>query len=502
MSSAGQVYRGIIYDCETFTCLYTLTNRSFGKGRASMANASAPTLQFLGAAGGVTGSKFLFSYNSDQVLIDCGLFQGLKELRLRNWAPLPIDLAQLRAIVLTHAHIDHSGYLPRAVAKGFRGPVYATPGTCDLLRVMLPDAAHLQEEEARYANRKGYSKHAPALPLYTIEDAAASLKLLRPVRIGQEVEVVKGVTVDFDRVGHILGAGSARFTFAVNGQKRELVDSGDLGRYNRPILKDPEPGGTADWLLIESTYGNRIHPQASESELRELIKETASLKRCLIIPAFAIGRTQDLVYTIRKMEDEGEIPAIPVYVDSPMGIEATEIYSRHTEEHDFAMAQLSNQEHNPLRSRLMTVARSPEQSKAINSAKGAMIIISASGMATGGRVLHHLKHRLPNPETTILLVGYQAEGTRGRSLQDGAKEIKMLGEVIPVRATVKVLDGFSAHADQGEILRWLGTFTRPPKLTYIVHGEPVGATALAEAIRERLKWNVEIAKYQQKVMLS
>ena len=245
----------------------------------------------------------------------------------------------------------------------------------------------------------------------------------------------------------------------VNGQKKQLVDSGDLGRYDRPILKDPEPGGTADWLMIESTYGNRIHPKESEAELRALIKETAAERRCLVIPAFAIGRTQDLVYTIRKMEDEGEIPAIPVYVDSPMGIEATEIYSRHTEEHDFEMAQLSNHERNPLRSRHMIVAKTPEQSKAINDVKGAMIIISASGMATGGRVLHHLKHRLPNPDTTVLLAGYQAEGTRGRSLQDGAKEIKMLGEVIPVRAKVKVLDGFSAHADQGEILRWLGTFT-------------------------------------------
>jgi len=467
-----------------------------------MANASSPTLQFLGAAGGVTGSKFLFSNNSNQVLIDCGLFQGLKELRLRNWSPLPIDLAQLRSVVLTHAHIDHSGYLPRVVAKGFRGPVYATPGTCDLLHVMLPDAAHLQEEEARYANRKGYSKHTPALALYTVDDAEATLKLLRPVRIGEKVEVAKDVVLDFARVGHILGAGSARFNFAVNGQQKTLIDSGDLGRYDRPILKDPEPGGAADWLLIESTYGNRIHPKDSEAELRAVIKATAAERRCLIIPAFAIGRTQELVYTIRKLEDDDEIPAIPVYVDSPMGIEATEIYSRHTEEHDFAMARLSNSELNPLRSRHMVVAKTPEQSKAINNMKGPLIIISASGMATGGRVLHHLKHRLPNPDTTVLLAGYQAEGTRGRSLQDGAKEIKMLGEVIPVRAKVKVLDGFSAHADQGEIMRWLGTFPKAPITTYIVHGEAAGANALADVIRQRLKWNVEIAKYQQKVSLA
>lgn len=466
-----------------------------------MANAAAASLQFLGAVGGVTGSKYLFSYGDDQILIDCGLFQGLKELRQRNWAPVPIDLARLRAVILTHAHIDHSGYLPRIVSKGYRGPVYATPGTCDLLGVMLPDAAYLQEEEARYARQKGYSKHSPVLPLYTVEDADHSLTLLRPTRVGEVVEVTEGVFLDFGRVGHILGAGSASLSFEVNGQKRTLLDSGDLGRYNRPILKDPEPAGSADWLLIESTYGNRSHAKDSESALRDLIKDTIAQRGCLIIPAFAIGRTQDLIYTIRKMEDTGEIPAVPVHVDSPMGIEATEIYCRHIEEHDFEMTQLRNRESCPINSRLMIVDKTPEQSKAINSLKGPLIIISASGMATGGRVLHHLKHRLPNPDTTVLLAGYQAEGTRGRSLQDGAKEIRMLGEVVPVRAKIKVLDGFSAHADQGEILRWLGTFKKAPRMTYVVHGEPPAANALAEVIRERLKWQVEVAKHQQVVAL-
>src|SRR4030095_16195462 len=283
-----------------------------------MANNSGATLQFLGAAGGVTGSKYLFTQGDDQVLIDCGLFQGLKELRLRNWAPLPIDFARLRAVVLTHAHIDHSGYLPRLVAKGFRGPVYATPGTCDLLRVMLPDAAHLQEEEARYANRSGYSKHLPASPLYTVEDATVSLQLLRAAPVRESVEIVKGVSLSFGRVGHILGAGSARLSFQVNGQQRTLLDSGDLGRYDRPILKDPEPAGSADWLLIESTYGNRTHAKDSENQLRAIIKETAEQRACLLIPAFAVGRTQKLIYIIRQMEDAGEIPTIPVHIDSPM----------------------------------------------------------------------------------------------------------------------------------------------------------------------------------------
>jgi metallo-beta-lactamase family protein len=466
-----------------------------------MANDEAASLQFLGAAGGVTGSKYLFSRGDDQVLIDCGLFQGLKELRQRNWAPLPINLSRLRAVVLTHAHIDHSGYLPRIVSKGYKGPVFATPGTCDLLGVMLPDAAYLQEEEARYANRKGFSRHAPALPLYTIEDAEQALKLLRPTRVDESVEVARGIFLDFGRVGHILGAGSARLSFEVNGQKRTLVDSGDLGRYDRPILKDPEPAGSADWLLIESTYGNRSHAKDSEIELRDLIKDTVAQRGCLIIPAFAIGRTQELIYTIRQMEDAGEIPPVPVHVDSPMGIEATEIYCRHIDEHDFDMRQLRNQESCPINSRHMVVDKTPEQSKAINSLKGPLIIISASGMATGGRVLHHLKHRLPNPDTTVLFAGYQAEGTRGRLLQDGAKDVKMLGEAIPVRAKIKVLDGFSAHADQAEILRWLRTFKKAPKMTYIVHGEPPAAQALAAVIREQLKWKVEIARHQQVVPL-
>jgi len=363
---------------------------------------------------------------------------------------VPIDLQRLRAVVLMHAHIDHSGYLPRIVGKGYQDPVYATSGTCDLLGVILPDAAHLQEEEAHYANRKGYSKHAPALPPYTVEDAEQSLKLLCPTRVGESVEVMPGVFLDFARVGHILGAGSVRLSFEVNGQKRTLMDSGDLGRYDRPILKDPDPGESADWLLIESTYGNRLHAKNSEIELRNLIQETARQRGCLVTPAFAIGRTQDLLYTIRKMEDDGEVPAIPVHVDSPMGLEATEIYGRHTDEHNFEMAKLRDQERCPISSRHMVIDKTPEQSKSINNLNGPLVIISASGMATGGRVLHHLRHRLPNPDTTVLLAGYQAEGTRGRLLQDGAKEVKLLGEVVPVRAKIKVLDGFSAHADQGD----------------------------------------------------
>jgi len=467
-----------------------------------MANSVTASLQFLGAAGGVTGSKFLFSFGDEQLLIDCGLFQGLKELRQRNWAPVPIGSDPAKrgdpnACAHRSFRLSSADRFPGLQGSGVR---YAWN-----LRSLAGDAAGcgasagrgsaLRESEGLFQTLAGVAA------LYR-RRRRAFLQLLRPMRVRESIEVIKGVFLDFGRVGHILGAGSARLWFQVNGQKRTLLDSGDLGRYDRPILKDPEPAGSADWLLIESTYGNRLHAKDSELELRNVIRETSERRGCLVIPAFAIGRTQDLLYTIRKMEDDGEIPAIPVHVDSPMGLEATEIYGRHIEEHNFEMAKLLDQERCPISSRHMVIDKTPEQSKSINSLKGPLIIISASGMVTGGRVLHHLKHRLPNSDTTVLLAGYQAEGTRGRLLQDGAKEVKLLGEVVPVRAKIKVLDGFSAHADQGEILRWLGTFKKAPRTTYIVHGEPPAASALADVIRERLKWKVEIAKYQQRVTLA
>lgn len=459
-------------------------------------------MQFLGAAGGVTGSKFLVTFGGQQVLLDCGLFQGLKELRLRNWAPPPVDAPRLSSVVLTHAHIDHSGYLPRLVARGFRGAVYATPATCDLLNILLLDAAHLQEEEARYANKEGYSKHRPALPLYTVEDAERALRLLRPTKVGEEIQLNGGMGVRFTRVGHILGAAAARISHDLGSQKKVLVDSGDLGRYGRPILKDPDPVKSADWLMVESTYGDRFHPPDPQDDLANIIKEVADGAGCLIIPCFAVGRMQELIYTIRKLEDEGKIPVLPVHVDSPMAIDATKIYCNHPDEHDLDMKSLTKRENGPLCSRRFFIHRTQEESKSINNLRGLFILLTSSGMATGGRVLHHLRQRLPDPKTTVLFVGYQAEGTRGQALQQGAKEIKMFGQRVPVRAKIKSIDGFSAHADQREILRWLGGFERPPRKTYVVHGEPKAAAALAGVIRERLKWNVEIPKHGDKVTLS
>jgi len=459
-------------------------------------------VRFLGATGTVTGSKFLLTYRGNQILLDCGLFQGLQDLRLRNWAPLAVDISSLSAVVLTHAHIDHSGYLPKLVKMGFRGEVFATPGSCDLLRLVLLDSAHLQEEEARYANRRGYSKHKPALPLYAVDDANQALGLLRPINYAQEVGLAKGFSFQFFRTGHILGAAAIRIGCEIGGAKKYLLDSGDLGRYGRPILRDPESIDQTDWLLVESTYGDRVHPENPESELAKVIRKVADQKGCLIIPSFAVGRTQEIIYAIRQLEDKGEIPSLPVHVDSPMAINATDIYCAHPEEHNLDMTLLMDEKRCPLCCRQLHLHRTQEESKAINNLSGPLILISASGMVTGGRVLHHLKLRLPDPKTTVLFVGFQAEGTRGRTLQDGKTEIRMLGEMVQVRAMVKTIDGFSAHADQREILRWLGSFKKAPRKTFVIHGEPSASEALATLARERLKWSTEVPRNGETVVLS
>ena len=459
------------------------------------------SLQFLGGAGTVTGSKFLIGDGDNRILLDCGLFQGLKDLRQRNWATLPFDIKKLRAVVLTHAHIDHAGYLPKLVKLGFQGAVYATAATCDLLKVLLPDAAHLQEEEARYANRRGYSKHKPALPLYTIDDADRALRMLRPTGYGESVELADGFSVQFFRTGHILGSAALQVKWRLAGVEQSLVDSGDLGRWGRPILRDPDRIEHADWLLVESTYGDRIHPENPEDDLAQIIREVADQRGCLIIPSFAVGRTQEILYVIRKLEDKGEIPVIPVHMDSPMAIDATDIYCAHPEEHDLDMKLLMDRKLCPLCCKKSYIHRTQEESKGINDLPGPLIIISASGMASGGRILHHLRQRLPDPSTTVLFVGFQAEGTRGRLLQDGKKEIKMFGEIIPVMAKIKTIDGFSAHADQQEILRWLRSFKQAPRTTYVIHGEASASSTLASMLREKHGWGVEIPKNGQIVSL-
>jgi len=451
---------------------------------------SDPTVQFLGAAGTVTGSRHLVSANGRRVLLDCGLFQGLKELRERNWSEPPFDPQAIDAVVLSHAHIDHTGYLPLLARRGYRGPVYCTHSTADLLSILLPDSAYLQEKQAAHANYMGYTRHKPALPLYTRDDAEAALELLRPQPFGEAVPVADDLSVVFRTAGHILGSATVDLRLA----DRRLVFSGDLGRWDRPILRDPRSVPEADVLLLESTYGNRRHPSDPDEALASCVRAAAERGGALLVPAFAVGRTQELLWWLRVLESDGRIPSLPVYVDSPMAIDVTGLYLKHTVEHDLDMLRVRDQGDGPLAPQQFQLARSQEESIALNDLRGPIIIISASGMATGGRILHHLKLRLPDRRTTVLLVGFQAAGTRGRTLQEGATEVRIHGHEIPVRARIDTIDGLSAHADQTELLRWLEGFERPPRHTYLVHGEPDASEALSAAIEERFGWEVEPAQ--------
>jgi metallo-beta-lactamase family protein len=460
------------------------------------------SIRFLGAAGTVTGSRFLVSHGSVRVLVDAGLFQGAKELRLRNRAPFPVPPDELDAAVLTHAHIDHSGALPLLGRAGFRGPVHCTAATRDLAGLLLPDSGRLQEEEARYANKRGYSKHAPAAaPLYSEEDALRVLPQLSPLRYGERREIAPGVAVRFRRAGHILG--SALVELELDGASpRRLLFSGDLGRYGAPILPDPEAGTAADFLVLESTYGGRRHPETSAEEaLAAEVRRAVAEGGALVIPAFAIGRTQEILFTLRELERKTAIPVVPVFVDSPMAVDATPIYAAHRAEHDDETVRLFAAGEEPLRPARVTFCRSPAQSKAVNDVRGPCVIVSASGMATGGRVLHHLARRLPDPRTTVLLVGYQAAGTRGWSLQNGAATLRIHGDDVPVRARVATIGGFSAHADEDEIRRWLSSFPSPPRTTFLVHGEP-GALAAAKERMDALGWSAHVPRHLEEVALA
>jgi metallo-beta-lactamase family protein len=458
------------------------------------------SIRFLGAAGTVTGSKHLVDTGEAQVLLDCGLFQGLKDLRERNWSTPPVDLGRLSAIVLSHAHIDHTGYLPVMVRHGYRGPVYCTPATADLLKLVLPDSAYLQEEQAEYANFRGFSRHKPALPLCTGEDAQQALALLETRGYDEPFEPARGVRVTYRPAGHILG--SASVSLHVGTHSTSITFSGDLGRWDRPVLPDPAPVEEADVLLLESTYGNRLHPPQTAEDLARVVRDAARRGGALIIPAFAVGRTQEILWNLRQLEASGDIPVLPVYVDSPMAIEATDVYRNHREDHDEEMTRVMDAGKRPFATRQFTLAPSRQDSVKLNDVRGPVIIISASGMATGGRILHHLALRLPDTRTTVLLVGFQAEGTRGRALQEGARHVRIHGHDVKVRAQVETLDGLSAHADQSEILRWLRGFRRPPKSVFLVHGEPTAAQTLATTIHERLGWKARPARDGEKVELA
>jgi len=465
------------------------------------------TLSFWGAAGSVTGSKYLIETGAARVLVDCGMFQGLKELRERNWQSPPFDPLSLDAVLITHAHIDHTGYLPRIVAQGYRGPVYCSSGTADLLKILLPDAGRLQEEDADYRNRHGLSKHTPALPLYTEEDAFESLKLIRPIEnTGDPITVAKGIRAEFRIAGHILGSSLVLVTLdgaGDDGQGRRLLFSGDLGHYDQPIINDPVAPSACDYLIVESTYGDRLHdPEDPKVALTRLINDAANRNAPVLIPAFAVGRTQELIYLIRELEDEKKIPILPVAVDSPMAAATTQVYARHKEEHDEAYTTIIKQQGQPLKTHSMITASSRDQSKRLNEAKGARVIISASGMMTGGRVLHHALRIVPDSNATLVFVGYQAAGTTGRRIQDGEREVKILGHWVPVRCRIAKIGGFSAHADWKEVLHWLEGLSSPPRRTFLTHGEAGPAGAMGERIRERFGWTVHVPKYGEKFELA
>jgi metallo-beta-lactamase family protein len=482
-----------------------------------------PSITFLGAARTVTGSKYLLETGAAKVLFDAGLFQGLKELRERNWQEFPIPPKEIDAIVLTHAHLDHCGYLPRLVAQGFRGRVFCTPGTQDLCRIVLPDSGRIQEEDAADANRHGYSKHAPALPLYGEADAFRAVSQLQPVGYDRPVPVAPGVEVEFINAGHLLGSSYAR----VKTGGRTILFGGDLGRFNRPVLPDPTMVAEADYLLVESTYGSRVHAQDDNgTQLAGVITETVQRGGRVIIPAFAIGRVEELIYWLKRLEDEKRIPILPVFLDSPMATEALARYTERLRELDPDMQPDAHDEKAPhgqadhqdppdvrqkharherqlcafCTERFRTISTAVE-SRQLTQSKTPSIIISASGMATGGRVLHHLKTALPDSRNTVLFAGYQAAGTRGRQLVDGQKAVRIHGETIPVNAQVALLESLSAHADSNEILRWLGGFSRSPAMTFLVHGEPAAMDALGASISTKLGWKVRMPEHCEKIDL-
>jgi metallo-beta-lactamase family protein len=451
------------------------------------------SITFFGAADTVTGSRYLVEFDGTRVLVDCGLFQGLKKLRERNWAGLPFEASSVAAVLLTHAHIDHTGYLPKLCMAGFSGPAYCTPGTRDLLQILLPDSGFLQEEEARYANLRGYAKHHPALPLYTREDAERSLETLTARSYYERFQVAPGISARFSRAGHILGSACLELQLG----ETTLTFTGDVGRPGDPIMKPADPLGRADFLVCESTYGDRRHPSEDiTSALAGIVNDTAKNAGVVLVPAFAVGRAQHLLYLLAQLKQARQIPDLPVFLDSPMAINATELFSSHREEHRLS----EDQSH--LISTVARYSHTPEESRAIDERSGPMIIISASGMATGGRILHHLRRFLPEKQHSVVFVGYQAAGTRGRSLVDGADELKIHGQYVKVRARIAQLQGLSAHADAHELLEWLEAGSLSPQRVFVTHGEPGASDAFRRRLRDTFGWNAVVPDHRSTWSLS
>jgi len=473
-------------------------------------------IQFLGAAGTVTGSKHLINTAADstgksgfQALIDCGMFQGPKEWRERNWQNLPIPPKEIDAVVLTHAHLDHCGWIPRLVKAGFRGPIYATPATIDLCGIILPDSGHLQEEDAAFYNKRKTSKHDPALPLYTLKEAEDSLQYFRPVAVEQTTQLSPELTFRFVRAAHILGSCMVELTLHTNGQSHRLLFTGDIGRVRdqnvapgKVVHSGPTEGETADLLVMESTYGNRQHPTDDpRPQLASLIRETVERGGSVIVPAFAVERTQKFLFMLKELMEAGQIPRVPVYCDSPMAIKAVEIFMNHAEEYNEETRRQVAQYGSPLDWSGFLFALNPEQSKRINDEKDPCIIVSSSGMVTGGRIQHHLAQRLPDKKNTVIFIGFQAQGTRGFTIKSGAPEVKIFGEIVPIHAQIAALEQFSDHADTPELLQWLRTFPKQPASTYLVHGDPAASSQLRETMTKELGWNVQVAQWMQKIQI-
>ena len=453
-----------------------------------------PALQFLGAAGVVSGSRHLLHAPASRVLVDCGLFQGQRELRDRNWEPFAVPPTSIDAVVLTHGHIDHSGFLPRLTREGFTGPIIMTPATADLLGLLLFDSAKCQAEDATYANRKGFSKHHPALPLYDDGDVSRTLRLVKTVPRGQWFEPAAGVRCRFHEAGHMLGSSFIETEVAPAtsaGRPLRIVFSGDVGRYDAPLYKDPVSPPPCDYLVLESTYGDRDHPVIDPlAELEAVTREAIDRGGLMLVASFAIGRAQQLVYLLRILMASGRLPEVPIWVDSPMAVDAMDVFRRHGREHDFSEA-IDAGAAGVLHSPFVRMSKTATESKSINAHDGPGIVIASSGMMNGGRILHHLARRLPDPRTTVLVAGYQAAGTRGRSLIERAPTLRIHGRDIPVKAAVRRIDALSGHADRREIDRWLGRLPAPRR-TFLVHGEPPAARGMAEFLRDTRGWEVHV----------
>jgi len=474
-------------------------------------------IQFLGAAGTVTGSKHLIdtSFDGDgkkgfQVLVDCGLFQGQKEWRERNWQELPIPARDIDAVILTHAHLDHCGWIPRLVKEGFKGPIFATAATIDLCGIILPDSGHLQEEDADFYNKIRKSKHDPALPLYTFEEAQECMQYFRVAHVGETNQCSPEISFRFVRAAHILGSCMAEVTLNTNGQSQRLLFTGDIGRVRnhtiapgKVVHSGPTEGEIADLVVMESTYGNRQHPENDpRPELAAVIRQTAERGGSVVVPAFAVERTQKFVFMVKELMESGQIPRLPVYCDSPMAIKAVEIYLKYEDEYTDDARALIKKFGSPLEWPGFNFASTSDESKKINEVHYPAVIISSSGMVTGGRILHHLAQRLPDPKNTVLFIGFQAPGTRGFIIKSGAKEVKIFGDVVSIRAQIAVFEQFSDHADPPELLQWLHTFPKKPSVTYLVHGEPNASSQLRDTMMKELGWNVQVAEWMQKVAVN